>query len=1137
MTPELRQTQRFLALDPARSAAVEACAGSGKTWLLSARLLRLLLAGVRPAEILAITYTRKAAREIEARLRCLLAELAVVPVPQALAMLVERGLNETEARAALPRARGLFEAVLQAEPAITITTFHGWFARLLSGAPLQSGVAGRTLDEAAGSLLDEAWGLLAAACARAPEDEVAQSLLWLYEALGAANTRKLLKALVERRAEWQLWAQSRGGADSARATLDAAFGAGQDPLADCFTSARLDELEAFARLLGQNAASDQALGNALAQAVVDLKSSARPVSLVCGEGASGGAGFASPDKGRSGGVSEPPACSFGAKPPPVGAKKVLGRPGDFLEREFDAIRAAFLTRENKPRARKSTATQAKRLGAGEETFLALHAQWSARLMDALDALQDQRNALFNQHGLRVGEALLGKLAELKRARRVMDFGDLEAEIDTLLSQEGSAAWLQARLDARYRHILLDEFQDTNPLQWRILRGWLDAYDASAGRPGVFLVGDPKQSIYRFRRAEPRLFSAAADYFEREFGAVRLQNAHTYRNAAGIVALVNQVFEIAAMPGFVPQSTERSDWPARVECLPLIAAAAPPAVAPAEGMRLPLEMPRLEEEDQRRVEEAALLARRLREIVGCWLVRDKSGERPARYADVLILTRRKTHLATYETALREAGIPFVSPGRGGLLATLEAQDLLAVLRFLADPADNLALAHTLRTPGFALSDADLLAISAQSGLWWPVLRRLAGEDDQPGLRRTVVLLEGWLDASAHLPAHDLIDRIFHESDWFARARAQMPAAQWPGVHANLEALLELALQVDGGRYPSLTRFVDELRRLSSADEEAPDEGLVASNEQDAGRVRIMTVHGAKGLEAPIVWLIDANAPSRPAEGYTVAMDWPVDASTPAHVSLLGKISEVGALRREMLAAEAAAAEREELNLLYVAITRAEQVFIVSGSESARAPATTPWQRVAAGLAALGAGESVYGSLPQCASAEPPAAASPSPVSAERPRLRIGKQRPLAPLADVSESQAGMLFGTAMHAWLEAHCAGWPLPTVAPEVQCAAQAVLSRPALARFFDAASYLRAGNETAFLDATGELRRMDRWVEFEDAIWVLDYKSGHLPAEPLLADYRQQLNDYRSAMQYVFPHKPLRAMLVFADGGELVLE
>jgi ATP-dependent helicase/nuclease subunit A len=1084
-----RQRDRFLALDPGRSVAVEACAGSGKTWLLSSRLLRLLLAGIKPGEILAITYTRKAAREIEERLRGLLAELASAPDENAMDILVLRGLSMDEAQAALPRARGLFEMLLQAEPPITITTFHGWFARLLSGAPLDSGLAGRTLDAAAGSLLDEAWAALAADCARTPDGLIAQSLLWLYEEVGAAMTRKLLRAFVERRAEWRVWLDEQGGFEGVLAGLDAKFGVGSDPLVTFFSTGREADITEFCQWLPGCSKAGTDMATNLLDAMQALGNDAR----------------------------------------------------------FTAIRTALLTKAGEPRSLKPVkAYQAAQGESGVERLLRRFGELTGALQDALGALQDQHNAEFNRHALIVGEALLGELEELKRARRVMDFSDLEAEVDALLSQEGTAAWLQARLDARYRHILLDEFQDTNPLQWRILRGWLDGYSgAGATRPSVFLVGDPKQSIYRFRRAEPKLFTAAAEYFERDFGALRIGNAHTFRNAQGVVDVVNAVF--ADVPGFTQQTAERCDsneWPARIEVLPLIPVPSKGDVATDEpAMRHPLDEPRIDAEDLRRAEEAELLATRINEMVGSWLVRGKHGERTARYADVLILTRRKTQLATYEAALRAAGIPFVSPGQGGLLATLEAQDLLAVLRFLADPADNIRLAHTLRTPAFNLSNEDLLAISAEPGVWWPALQRLAKSDhpdNNAAIQRAAHLLSAWMEASAYLPAHDLIDRIFHESDWFARCRAAVPAALWPGVHANLEALLELALNVDAGRYPSLTRFVDELRRLSSSDEEAPDEGLVATTggETDGGRVRIMTIHGAKGLEAPIVWLIDANSPPKSGEGYGVAMQWPEDARAPQHFSLLGRLGDAGPSRAALLEAEKLAAEREELNLLYVAITRAEQVLIVSGIEPARTQnAPTAWKRLAEAMSRMRAEQGSAGKLPVVSSAAPIAGDAAAPGSTRAPVRqvpKIGEQLRRLPV-HVPKREEGMAFGREMHTWLEASLSGFPLPEVTDEIRRSAQAILARPSLRRFFDPAQHLRAVNEGSFLAAADELKRIDRWVEFENEVWVLDYKSGSAASAPMV-QYRAQLAEYRRALQPFAKGRPVKALLIFTDGTELEL-
>ena len=349
------------------------------------------------------------------------------------------------------------------------------------------------------------------------------------------------------------------------------------------------------------------------------------------------------------------------------------------------------------------------------------------MIEVRDGVAEWNAFELNRHALTAGRALLELLERHKRERRLMDFADLEWHADRLLSDESEAAFIQARLDARYRHILLDEFQDTNPLQWRILRAWLDAYDATQEKPRVFLVGDPKQSIYRFRRAEPLIFTAATAFFQRKFGATLLPNDATFRNAPAIVEVVNELFSQEPLFAFRPQSARQTGLPGRVEVLapiPLSSVADPPA---HETLRDPLAVPMAVAEDLRYAQEATLLAARLGEMVGRWEVMDEGHPRALRYDDVLVLSRRRTRLYEYERALRNAGIPYVTSSRGGLLRTLEAQDLRALLRFLASPADDLALAHALRTPLFALTDDDLLRIARTgdgASSWWARLGRLA-----------------------------------------------------------------------------------------------------------------------------------------------------------------------------------------------------------------------------------------------------------------------------------------------------------------------------------------------------------------------------------------------------------------------------
>ncbi|QID18199.1 UvrD-helicase domain-containing protein [Nitrogeniibacter mangrovi] len=1062
------------ALDPARSVVVEACAGSGKTWLLVSRMLRILLAGARPGDILAITYTRKAAREIGQRLRDWLRELASADDATAVAFLMERGLDEAAARAALPAARGLIERVEQASPGMTITTFHGWFTRILNGATLSSGMAGYALADAERPLMDEAWAMLSRRCELEPDGPEAQALTALFGGFGMLNTRALLEQFVARRAEWSVFAAGEP-LDTVIARIGDALGATSDEhaLAHFFAAPALDDkLHAYAALLGRNTAKDETLATRLIDALALTDDGAR----------------------------------------------------------FEALVPVMLTTEGQPRARKPAAAQAKRLGeAGEAELLALHAELCERVQACLDARTEVRVMAFNAAGLRAGCALLEAFEALKRTRRVMDFADLEIHVDRLLTDEAQGPYLQARLDARYRHILLDEFQDTNPVQWRILLAWLGAYDADAWRPSMFLVGDPKQSIYRFRRADARIFQHAAHWLGERFDAVRLPNDQTWRNAPPIVDVVNAVFADAPeFVGFSAQTARRATRPGQVLLAPLVEA--PSAVvdhAAPGGLRDPLTTPAPVAESLARSEEAGVMVAQLQAWFGRLMVGEGEARRPMHWGDVLILTRKRGILPEYERALREAGVPYVSVSRGQLLTTLEAADLGALLEFLVAPGNDLALAHVLRTPVFAASDELLIDIARHGdGHWWQRLRRLAASPSihAPDARRAVAWLGNWMQLARRLPVHDLLDHIYHEADVPGAYQARVPPAMWPGVCANLEAFLALALNVDGGRFPSLPRFVDELRRLGSAgDEEAPDEGTLAESGGE-GRVRIMTIHGAKGLEAPVVWMIDANNTRQQPDNYQPVMDWPVGAPAPTHFSLHATKALRGRARAHVFEADEAAARREALNLLYVAITRAEQCFVASGSVG-NGKQLSDYGRIAQALERLGSPDG-HGAMEVCAA---PAACVAAPVS---PESVPPCAAPVGTRVEVADDAEGRAFGTAMHALIEARTTpGAVAPTSVPAaIRAAADAILGAPDLQRFFDPAHFESAYNEVEIVRTDGRLGRIDRLVVFADEVWVLDYKSGQADAAQL-AGYREQLRSYATALDGLFGARPVRGLLVFPDG------
>jgi ATP-dependent helicase/nuclease subunit A len=992
--------------------------------------------------------------------------------------------------------------VLEADPGIAIDTFHGWFLRLIKLAPLAApqGSAGglnphgAALTDAPGQLLGEAWQRLALRLARAREEEegaeaeLHTAFETLLRELGLSNTRKQLFSFAARRAEW--WAYTAGEADPARAAalrLDVMLEVDLDAdPASVFLAANVDAITRYGILLGKRTTD------------TDMERAALWTEAV------------SSDRAR-----------------------------------YDNIRKVVLTKEGTLRSRKASKAQAKEMGGAgpEQTFLDLHAILGAALFDAAAAMLDQRIALLNAAAFRVGTALLEEFARVKNDRRAIDFTDAEWLATSLLTGDEHAAYLHARLDARVKHLLLDEFQDTNPLQWAALRGWLAAYGDDNARPSVLMVGDPKQSIYRFRRADARIFDAAGTWLEQHWQALLLPLNNTRRNAPAIVSVVNELFSNEGIYArFKPQGTFEKETPGRVELWPLI-----PTGEKAEAritLRNPLEEARIEEADiaRRRAAEGRLIARRITDLVGTTVIRDEGWERPAAYRDVMILARKRGALPSIEAALREAGIPFVTARKGGLLDTIEALDLYALIEFLVTPSNDLALAHALKSPLFGATDADLIALAQAPGeSWWVRLAVL--EECSPVLARARGLIQGWRAVAGLLPVHDLLDRIFNEADVPARYGQAMPDHLRGRALANLEAFIALALELEAGRFPSLPRFLDDLRSARRRDlNESPDEAPTAAGDV----VRLMTVHGAKGLEAPVVFLADAHAA---AGGRSVAgplIEWLPAADAPSHFSLISANSEIGRARQPLVDAEQAAEAVEELNVLYVAMTRAKQLLVITGIENRNAKELSAYRRIERALQQVsGNTETELDPAQALTWGELPATSMPAAGTTSALREvaaasddafdlpAIGQRR--APPTEAM--QAGIRLHAVLQALLDETDLGKPAPNaaavaartgltheVADELLEIAHTVRGHAALTRYFDPAQFVRASNELEIISA-GLVLRADRVVEFGDAVWVLDYKARVTEQE--LPEYRRQISGYREALRAIHAGREVRAALI----------
>jgi ATP-dependent helicase/nuclease subunit A len=497
-------------------------------------------------------------------------------------------------------------------------------------------------------------------------------------------------------------------------------------------------------------------------------------------------------------------------------------------------------------------------------------------------------------------------------------------------------------------------------------------------------------------------------------------------------------------------------------------------------------------------------------------------------------KKRTHLQVYERELEAAGVPFITSRRGGLLHALEAQDLIALIDTLLLPHADLKLAHVLKCPLFGCSDdalGEIFAHDAETCGWERLLQRAQAPDCPAALARAAALLVRWRSHVGTLPAHDLLDRVYFEGDVEARYAAAVPEAMRPQVAANLRAFVQLALTQGGGRYPTLAGFVRELASLVDDSDAAPGEGIAADGEN---AVRLLTIHGAKGLEAPIVWLLGGSDHQK-AENYAVLAPWPPAEPKPLHFSLFGRQGDRGAERERWFDEEAALAQRESDNLLYVALTRAEQALVVSGEAGKNAwleRVETAWRPLA-----------LPDALPPAEAAAAPRHLAPVPIVAPP----VGQRMPLA------EAHPAAATGELFHACLEAFAppgarrdlaalaAALGVEDERAAIEASARALLAQPHLARFFDPAHYRRAHNELALLDRCGTVHRLDRVVEFDDAAWLIDYKTGPDSARQtdaqLAAHHRGQVSAYCALLRALFPGKPVHAALLLADGRLVALD
>ena len=1094
-----------IACDPRRQVAVEACAGAGKTWMLVSRIVRILFDGVDPKtgalsvlphEILAITFTKRAASEMRERLYRWLQDFAFASDAVLQQELTSRGVavsaDPAIAQAMRSRLAGLYASVLACGRPVQIRTFHSWFAALLRAAPF---AVLQQLD------LPLHYELL-------EDDAPARALVW----------RRFYQALLdqpERRADFEAVVAEHG-----RFQTEKALGQALDKRVEFVRADAAGRVDASVRHF-----------HAVFPA---LSAHAQPAHALVGASASARwLGWADALAGESN------------KTPQKAAERVrevfvaMADPAQQLASAdaLAALRKAFFVAEE------------DRLTHHLLKFAAAQ-QAAAELLTLCSAQRHHAAWLYQQRMGRLCRVLIAAFSALKRERGWIDMSDVERAAMVLLSDPVLSGWVQERLDTQVRHLLIDEFQDTNPMQWHALLSWLGSYSGTAGSaPGIFIVGDPKQSIYRFRRAEPQVFRAAQAFVSQGLGGELLSCDHTRRNARAVIEVVNTVMANAAeqdhYEGFRSHTTDASAT-GRVCRLPPIArdrsaaadgAAGADAPAAGSGWRDSLTQARETPEETYRSLEARQVAHWIADAVA-------QGRAPS---DVMVLSRRRAGLGPLLDALRALGVPAQIGEKTGLNDCCEVRDIVALLDVLVSPRHDLSLARALRSPLFDMPDEALVDLAvrqrAQRLPWfellqqdWPVAHALHG------IGATLTRWKGWLD---DLPPHDVLQAIYGSHDVLGRFAMLAPSVQRDAVLSNLRALLTAALEVAGGRFVTPYAFV---RALKAGAVMAP-----ATVVDDA--VRLLTIHGAKGLEAGAVVLLDTDTPARAAETMGVLVDWPAEAAQPDKFFFLSSEARPPVCAVATRDSEWLQRQREELNALYVALTRARDTLLISSIEPHRDASGSWWQRLcelaepldvqplhgvaraapadspevfemlvlpSASTATAKATAAATAAAPAAESADGPAGAE--PTACDPPSARIGKA--MHRMLEWESFGAAHLHAARREFGLDAE--------QAQQASAMAQRIL-QGAGAWAWDKAQLAWSANEVE-LARNGVLIRLDRLLQRKDdgQWWVLDHKSSHAPLKD--PDLVMQLRSYRDAVRAIYPGQTVRAAFLTGDGQCLEL-
>ena len=1121
------------ASDPQTSAWVSASAGCGKTKVLTDRALRLLLEGVPPERILCITFTKAAAAEMQNRLIEHLSAWTTVPAEE-LSQILKELLGRRPREDELMTARRLFARLLESSGGVRTMTIHAFCQSVLRRFPLEARVPPHfevMSERDAAAILEAAQNEMFASLHARATGPAADALRTVVNFIHERNYPELLAELSRERERLAGLIRNAGGLESLIDRVRHTLSVGPDETVE----------EAIAEACADTAFDRIGLGRAVqVLGISNAKEDRRFQTVVAAW------------------LEEPTA-------------RVQG---------FDEYLRAYLTATLAPRKR----LVSKGMLAEYPWLESVLRQEQKRLEDIVERRRRLTTAKATVALLRVAALLFERYDDRKAARGLLDYDDLIFRTKRLLSRRQSAAWVLFKLDGGLDHLLVDEAQDTNPDQWAVVATLAEEFFAGAGvgdenrfrARSIFAVGDYKQSIFSFQRADPANFLRMRDVFgsksrasDRRWRNVELSTS--FRSTRPVLEAVDRVFaQAVARRGVADEATlkhlaSRRGAGGLVELWPPVA---PAQLPPPEPWAVPTD--RVVAEDAR-----SRLARMIAKRIKIWCDTDEmlpARNRPIRPGDIMILVRRRGAFAEdMVRALKERGVPVAGIDRMILAEQLVVMDLMALGEFLLLPSDDLALAGVLKGPLIGLSEEELFDLCHdRKGSLWDELQERAASNSKTDAACT--MLSDLLRRVDFVGPYELYAALLA-----AGGRRKLLDRLGPEAEDPIDEFLSLALAFERTNVVSLQGFLHWLK--------AGNAEVIRDLEQGVDRVRVLTVHGSKGLQAPVIILPDTM--QVPTDGPRLL--WPAD-----HDVVLWPPAKQ---YRDEVSAEAYAAARggqddEYRRLLYVAMTRAEDRLYICGWQTRNATPAECWYNLVdsalRGLArevpepALQMADDEdapsvlrlehqqsdpvppfkplpevdFGAIPRWASEPaPPEPVPPRPLAPSHLDSGAPAVRSPSGLEDVALAARGRLIHRLLqvlpeipvdqrrHAALRLIARHIPAPDEIEATQLIDPvfAILNDPEFTPLFRPGGLAEAPISGMIKGPDGEAvvvsGQVDRLVVTDHDVLVLDYKSNRPPPSrpentPIV--YLRQMAAYRALLAQIYPLHAVSCALLWTEGPVL---